>query len=72
VAPGEWVVVDGVDKLREGGKVQLSTAAADGRGAAGDTAPAGSRAGAVGSDGKPSGERRRRRAEGAQGGGPPS
>jgi multidrug efflux system membrane fusion protein len=68
VAAGEWVVVDGVDKLREGGKVQLI--ASDGRGADAAAAP---RAGdAASGDGPPRGERRRRRAEGGQPGGPQS
>lgn len=69
VAPGEQVVVDGVDKLRDGAKVQVIAAGAtDGANAAAFSSP---RAGAPGSDGQPRGERRRRRAEGAAPGGPP-
>jgi multidrug efflux system membrane fusion protein len=59
VAVGELVVVDGLDKLREGGKVQLIAAEAR----AADAAPA-ARTGAASSDSPPRGERRRRRPEG--------
>lgn len=62
VKPGEMVVVDGIDKLRDGGKVQL--VATDGRRMA-DAAPP-PEAGNANADGKPRGERRRRRAEGGE------
>jgi membrane fusion protein, multidrug efflux system len=60
VQPGDRIVIDGADKLREGAKVVVRTEADANNPAAGTPPPAGAKAADKGADGDKAGKKKRR------------